>query len=82
MCECARVRLCVCMHGIGLCLYLQKCVNVQARICAGVCVCVCVCLCVQGGLEQHLVSAELKVSIMLRSLAGGSYLEIMYHHKN
>jgi len=35
----------------------------------------------QGGLEQGLVSAELKVSIMLRFLAGGSYLDIMYHHK-
>ena len=46
--QCAHVCVCVRVHGIGLCLYLQNCANAQARICAGVCVYVCVCVCVCG----------------------------------
>ena len=42
--QCARMCVCVRVHGI----VLWNCANAQARIYAGVCVyvCVCVCMCV------------------------------------
>jgi len=54
--QCARVCVCVRVHGIWLCLCLQNCADAQARICAGVCVCVCVCvsLCLSLSLPPSL----------------------------
>jgi len=35
----------------------------------------------RGGREQGLVSAELEMSMVLNFFAGGSYLNIIHHHK-
>ena len=37
--------MCVCAHGVCLCVYACMCV----RVCVPVCVCVCVCACPPGG---------------------------------
>ena len=60
--------LCVCVrvHGIVLCLYLQNCANAQARIYAGVCVYVCVCVC-EREREREKERASTKRESQLRT---------------
>jgi len=74
--QCARVCVCVRVHGIVLCLYLQNCANAQARIYAGVCICVFVCVCVSLCLSP---SISLRMHVCVCTFAQSSACVCVCH---